>query len=144
MYDMGEVELWIREDISLLASRLHDRLLALAVHLSISLSIIQINVCFSRLARVGLSDLQHSLHASSQPAAATHTAPPPTNIHALNSDRKKHGIHWAKPTDRDARRERGRSCFVARVLFLRPDALPVTNPPNDVSSGKNAESSFMS
>jgi len=28
-------------------------------------------------------------------------------------------------------------------FFLRPDALPATNPPNDVSSGRTAESSFM-
>jgi len=48
---------------------------------------------------------------------------PPTINHALNNDRKKHDTHRAKPTDKDTRRERRRSCFVAIVVFLPPDAL---------------------
>jgi len=78
----------------------------------------------------------------------THTAPPPTIIHALNNDRKKHrpAQHTSgETTDRDTRRERRRPCFIARVFYGRMPFLPPTNP-NDVSSGRSrrtAGSSFI-
>jgi len=64
-----------------------------------------------------------------------------TIIHALNNCRKKRDTHWAKRTDRDTRKERRRSCFVAKVFTA---GCPSTNQPNNFSSGRIAGSSIIS
>jgi len=90
----------------------------------------------------GLDGLTYNTPSKHRPEPAMRDAHP-TSPHHYSNDRKKHGTHRSKLTDRDTRRERRRSCFVARVVFFRPDALPATSPPNDVSSGRTAGSSFM-
>jgi len=88
-----------------------------------------------------LDDLTYKTPSTHLPQPAAHdahcTSPPPTIIHALNNDRKKHGTHRAKPIDSAAG-------HVLQQEILQPDALPATNPPNDVSNGRTAGSSCMS
>jgi len=64
----------------------------------------------------GLDGLTYNTPSKHRPEPAMRDAHP-TSPHHYSNDRKKHGTHRSKLTDRDTRRERRRSCFVARVVF---------------------------
>jgi len=100
------------------------------------------NVHFSMLARVGWSDLQHSLYAS-PPTGRTRRTPHLPQYYSRTEQWWEEVWHTSGETDRQRHAE-GAPQVMFCSKFLRPDALPATNPPNDFSSGRTAGSSFIS
>jgi len=78
---------------------------------------------------------------ANRPQRRTLHLPPPLFTHWTIIGRSTAHIRRNRPTGTSGECAAGR---VSWQEFLPPDALPATNPPNDVSSGRTYGSSFMS
>jgi len=107
-----------------------------------SYSLTSVFPCLHRLD--GLTYNTPSTHRPQPAARVAHRTSP--QHYSRTAQSQEAAWHTLSETDQQGLAEGGapQVMFCSKLVFLRPDALPATNPLNDVSSGRTAESSFMS